>query len=387
MGVTILHISLELHFRYFIKLFLSYFGTDFAQHFTYKIKRQKMLVSNNQSTLSWNSSFSKQKQGNSNETFNLEFPSKIEIQSDTKTAKKLEVGGIEYLEFPSSNVEINSALNSSVSSATAVSQTTAVSQATAVSQTATTTTAYGYSVDSKGFMGADFNNAAGISDNVKLHSKTIEQLTTHAKNIGFNGSAVEITKKAWSNFSQIIGDESALRGEKSLAQTNIPLSFTTNGSILGQVTSVQKDITSFAGLCDACEIETLSRGQMSLGKISFDFIGLMLNGQDNESVQNTMKTRLADINDELGTSFDEFDIGAMFAILADKQMAVAPNGEFKEVANYENFKSSKQSIKDYLFSNFGVDYFESLALAFAKDFTKDRAISLFEKYLLEIKQN
>ena len=320
-----------------------------------------MLVTQNQSSLSWNSSFSKQEQGNSNETFKLEFPAEIKIQSDIKTANKLEAGGIEYLKFPSSNIAVNSA----------------VSQATA----------YGYSVDSKGFMGADFNKAAGISENVKIHSKTIEQLTTHAKNIGFNGSAVEITKKAWSNFSQIIGDESALRGEKSLAQTNIPLSFTTNGSILGQVTSVQKDITSFAGLCDACEIETLSRGQMSLGKISFDFIGLMLNGQDNESVQNTMKTRLADINDELGTSFDEFDIGAMFAILADKQMAVAPNGEFKEVANYENFKSSKQSIKDYLISNFGVDYFESLALAFAKDFTKDRAISLFEKYLLEIKQN
>ena len=342
-----------------------------------------MLVSNNQSSLNWNSSFSKQEQGNSNETFKLEFPTEIEIQSDTKTAKKLEINGIEYLEFPSSNVEINSALNSSVSSATAVNSAVNSSVNSAVSQA----TAYGYSVDDKGFMGADFNKAAGISENVKIHSKTIEQLTTHAKNIGFNGSAVEITKKAWSNFSQIIGDESALRGEKSLAQTNIPLSFTTNGSILGQVTSVQKDITSFAGLCDACEIETLSRGQMSLGKISFDFIGLMLNGQDNESVQNTMKTRLADINDELGTSFDEFDIGAMFAILADKQMAVAPNGEFKEVANYENFKSSKQSIKDYLISNFGVDYFESLALAFAKDFTKDRAISLFEKYLLEIKQN
>ena len=335
-----------------------------------------MLVTQNQSSLNWNSSFSKQEQGNSNETFNLEVANEIEIQSDIKTAKKLEINGIEYLEFPSSNVEINSAMNSALSQATAVSQ-----------ATATTATAYGYSVDSKGFMGADFNVAAGISENVKIHSKTIEQLTTHAKNIGFNGSAVEITKKAWSNFSQIIGDESALRGEKSLAQTNIPLSFTTNGSILGEVTSVQKDITSFAGLCDACEIETLSRGQMSLGKISFDFIGLMLNGQGNESVQNTMKTRLADINDELGTSFDEFDIGAMFAILADKQMAVAPNGEFKEVANYENFKSSKQSIKDYLISNFGVDYFESLALAFAKDFTKDRAISLFEKYLLEIKQN
>lgn len=138
-----------------------------------------MLVTQNQSSLSWNSSFSRQEQGNSNETFKLE--------------------------FPSSNVEINSAVNSATAVNSAVSSATAVSQATA----------YGYSVDSKGFMGADFNAAAGISENVKIHSKTIEQLTTHAKNIGFNGSAAQINKKAWSNFSQIIGDESALRGEKS----------------------------------------------------------------------------------------------------------------------------------------------------------------------------
>ena len=155
-----------------------------------------MLVTQNQSSLSWNSSFSSKEQRNSNETFKLEFPAEIEIQSDIKTAKKLEVGGIEYLEFPSSNVAVNSAVNSA----------TAVSQATA----------YGYSVDDKGFMGADFNKAAGISENVKIHSKTIEQLTTHAKNIGFNGSAVEITKKAWSNFSQIIGDESALFSQSSV---------------------------------------------------------------------------------------------------------------------------------------------------------------------------
>ena len=123
-----------------------------------------MLVTQNNNFTSWNSSFNKQEQGNSNETFNLEFPSKIEISSDTKTAKKLEVGGIEYLEFPSSNVEINSALNSSVSSA--LSQTAAVSQATA----------YGYSVDSKGFMGADFNKAAGLPQDFKIHKSTLDAI-------------------------------------------------------------------------------------------------------------------------------------------------------------------------------------------------------------------
>ena len=119
-----------------------------------------MLVSSNQSSLNLNSSFSRQEQRNSNETFNLEFPAEIEIQSDIKTAKKLEVGGIEYLEFPSSNVEINSAVNLAVNSATAVSQ----------------ATAYGYSVDSKGFMGADFNKAAGLPQDFKIHKSTLDAI-------------------------------------------------------------------------------------------------------------------------------------------------------------------------------------------------------------------
>ena len=129
-----------------------------------------MLVTQNQSSLNWNSSFSKQEQGNSNETFKLEFPAEIEIQSDIKTAKKLEVGGIEYLEFPSSNVAVNSAVNSSVNSATAVNS--AVNSATAVSQA----TAYGYSVDSKGFMGADFNKAAGLPQDFKIHKSTLDAI-------------------------------------------------------------------------------------------------------------------------------------------------------------------------------------------------------------------
>ena len=106
-----------------------------------------MLVTQNQSYTNWNSSFSRQEQGNSNEVFNLEFPSKIEISSDTKTAKKLEINGIEYLEFPSSNV--------------------AVSSATAVSQ-AIKTTAYGYSVDDKGFMGADFTQLLACQLSLKF---------------------------------------------------------------------------------------------------------------------------------------------------------------------------------------------------------------------------
>ena len=168
-----------------------------------------MLVTQNQSTLSWNSSFNKQEQGNSNEVFNLEFPNKIEIQSDIKTAKKLEVGGIEYLKFPSSNVAVNLAMNSAVSSATAVSQ-----------ATTRTATAYGYSVDSKGFMGVDFNKAAGLPQDFKIHKSTLDTIVDNAKSETefFNllaGSSVSVVNvdvantigQYYSLFTQLVGTE------------------------------------------------------------------------------------------------------------------------------------------------------------------------------------
>ena len=315
-----------------------------------------MLVSNNQSSLSWNSSFSKQEQGNSNETFKLEFPSEIEIQSDIKTAKKLEINGIEYLEFPSSNVEINSALNSSVSSATAVSQTTALSQAT-------TTTAYGYSVDSKGFMGADFNKAVGINENIKIHLKTIEQLTTHAKNIGFNGSAVEITKKAWSNFSQIIGDESALRGEKSLDKNSqIAYSFNTDSGILGNFTSVhtslQSSISANTYEQSLTPLSVIEHGEISFNPLSnysgFTMLGLSVAFNSGEYSQiDLMNKQISDeLNIENKANSGEMDIGIAFHSFIESGSSV---NHSKSIELGNEYRASGKSLKDFIISKIDID--------------------------------
>ena len=335
-----------------------------------------MLVTQNNNFTSWNSSFNKQEQGNSNETFKLEFPSKIEISSDTKTAKKLEVGGIEYLEFPSSNVEINSALNSSVSSAlsqtaavsqaTAVSQTRAVNSETAVSETTTTTaTAYGYSVDSKGFMGADFNKAAGISENVKIHSKTIEQLSTHAKNIGFNGSAVEITKKAWSNFSQIIGDESALRGEKSYNEIKMPYSWTSDGTLLGEIRSVQRDLQSFN---NASEYENSlyalnaiqSRETGSFSGFTSVFIfnidyesGTLSNNETSRHIYNAV----LGYDDENSVLEGDMGIGEAFAIWVGGGFEIDSR---QSVALGDEYRASGKSLKDFIISKDAMDKLQEM---------------------------
>ncbi len=333
-----------------------------------------MLVSNNQSSVSWNSSFNKQEQGNSRKTFNLEFPNKIEIQSDIKTAKKLEVGGIEYLKFPSSNVEINSVMNSAMSSANALSQ-----------ATTRTATAYGYSVDSKGFMGADFNKAVGINENIKIHSKTIEQLTTHAKNIGFNGSAVEITKKAWSNFSQIIGDESALRGEKALDKNSqIAYSFNTDSGILGNFTSVHTSLQSSI-LANTYEqsltpLSVIEHGEISFNPLSnysgFTMLGLSVAFNSGEYSQiDLMNKQISDeLNIENKANSGEMDIGIAFHSFIESGSFV---NHSKSIALGNEYRASGKSLKDFIISNVDI-YRLKIAISKFSDVSIKQLTSLDE---------
>jgi len=330
-----------------------------------------MLVTQNQRSTNWNSSFSRQEQGNSNEVFNLEFPSKIEISSDTKTAKKLEINGVEYLEFPSSNV--------------------AVSSATAVSQ-AIKTTAYGYSVDDKGFMGADFNKAVGINENIKIHSKTIEQLSTHAKNIGFNESVVSITKKAWSNFSQIIGDESALRGEKSLDKNSqIAYSFNTDSGILGNFTSVhtslQSSISANTYEQSLTPLSVIEHGEISFNPLSnysgFTMLGLSVAFNSGEYSQiDLMNKQISDeLNIENKANSGEMDIGIAFHSFIESGSFV---NHSKSIELGNEYRASGKSLKDFIISKIDIDRLK-IAISKFNDVSIKQLTSL-DEILLKMQQ-
>ena len=330
-----------------------------------------MLITQNQSSTNWNSSFSRQEQGNSNEVFNLEFPSKIEISSDTKTAKKLEINRIEYLEFPSSNV--------------------AVSSATAVSQ-AIKTTAYGYSVDDKGFMGADFNKAVGINENIKIHSKTIEQLSTHAKNIGFNESVVSITKKAWSNFSQIIGDESALRGEKSLDKNSqIAYSFNTDSGILGNFTSIhtslQSSISANTYEQSLTPLSVIEHGEISFNPLSnysgFTMLGLSVAFNSGEYSQiDLMNKQISDeLNIENKANSGEMDIGIAFHSFIESGSFV---NHSKSIELGNEYRASGKSLKDFIISKIDIDRLK-IAISKFNDVSIKQLTSL-DEILLKMQQ-
>ncbi len=330
-----------------------------------------MLITQNQSSTNWNSSFSRQEQGNSNEVFDLEFPSKIEISSDTKTAKKLEINGVEYLEFPSSNV--------------------AVSSATAVSQ-AIKTTAYGYSVDDKGFMGADFNKAVGINENIKIHSKTIEQLSTHAKNIGFNESVVSITKKAWSNFSQIIGDESALRGEKSLDKNSqIAYSFNTDSGILGNFTSIhtslQSSISANTYEQSLTPLSVIEHGEISFNPLSnysgFTMLGLSVAFNSGEYSQiDLMNKQISDeLNIENKANSGEMDIGIAFHSFIESGSFV---NHSKSIELGNEYRANGKSLKDFIISKIDIDRLK-IAISKFNDVSIKQLTSL-DEILLKMQQ-
>ncbi|HEF4668989.1 TPA: hypothetical protein SAL64_001855, partial [Campylobacter jejuni] len=76
-----------------------------------------------------------------------------------------------------------------------------------------TDTAYGYSVDKDGYMGSDFNNAAGLPEDFKIHKSTldeIERFNQHNMAGATSGNyynsfdMASIVKSHYNSFNQVI---------------------------------------------------------------------------------------------------------------------------------------------------------------------------------------
>ncbi|EAL3786185.1 hypothetical protein B6571_09030 [Campylobacter jejuni] len=82
-----------------------------------------------------------------------------------------------------------------------------------------TNTAYGYSVDKDGYMGSDFNKAAGLPEDFKIHKSTLDEIERRAENNSYtsdikkylgidkyytNIDMAETIKQYYNQFNQII---------------------------------------------------------------------------------------------------------------------------------------------------------------------------------------
>ncbi|WP_192801237.1 MULTISPECIES: hypothetical protein [Campylobacter] len=116
-----------------------------------------------------------------------------------------------------------------------------------------TNTAYGYSVDKDGYMGSDFNKAAGLPEDFKIHKSTLDEIERKAENNSYishkkqylgidkyytNIDMAETIRQYYNQFNQIInhtfGDVNRTSfSEADLNNLSKGISFTTSDKTIG----------------------------------------------------------------------------------------------------------------------------------------------------------
>ncbi|ECP6393030.1 hypothetical protein FUE15_02250 [Campylobacter jejuni] len=99
-----------------------------------------------------------------------------------------------------------------------------------------TNTAYGYSVDKDGYMGSDFNKAAGLPEDFKIHKSTLDEIERKAENNSYtsdikkylgidkyytNIDMAETIKQYYNQFNQIVNHTFNDANKTSFTETDI----------------------------------------------------------------------------------------------------------------------------------------------------------------------
>ena len=114
--------------------------------------------------------------------------------------------------------------------------------------------AYGYTVDKAGFMGADFNKAAGLPQDFKIHKSTLDEIvrynnktylfTQNRSKAAFEKIDVaDTTKHYYKLFKSIVGDEKDRYSEADLANLPKGFSLDTNQKTFGKNANFLKDVS------------------------------------------------------------------------------------------------------------------------------------------------
>ena len=113
---------------------------------------------------------------------------------------------------------------------------------------------YGYSVDAKGFMGADFNKAAGLPQDFKIHKSTLDEIVIYnnktylftqdrSKPAFEKIDVADTTKHYYKLFKSIVGDEKDRYSEADLANLPKGFSLDTNQKTFGKNANFLKDVS------------------------------------------------------------------------------------------------------------------------------------------------
>lgn len=269
----------------------------------------------------------------------------------------------------------------------AVSQPDTTSSAsTAQTTLATISTKWGFKVDENGFFGTDFNKAAGIPENVKIHQTMMDIAEKYTAARGDGMDSLKVFSRVWTLYSTIAGDTLDPSGTGYMTQQEaaaMPKSYVSKGSLTDGIVSVQKNMDQWNAMSKiAADVDNATDGLLNTGWKGFmAFDGV--SGRDNNGETAFYGSREvfelhAGTKYEEKESDDKLAVGELFGAFFYKRVdeetnsynmdnnntsmsGVQYNGSVKATKEYYKFLESGQDIKTYISNTKGKDYLEEFS--------------------------
>ena len=253
---------------------------------------------------------------------------------------------------------------------------------------------YGYSVDAKGFMGADFNKAAGLPQDFKIHKSTLDAIVLHNQK---HPNSI--------NFSMETKKDNALFGEDSFANIDLANTIKQYYKIFDQISagviSKGKEFYSNEDLAKMpkgyfSKDKKIDYSEYLMGRMSSDEID-GLTDRSNEKITHVFRTTqdvenarklindLSDINVEVNGNFLDFSPEVMTTEHTIPYMWVSSAGyDFKP--DMSVYDSEQGYTKEQIFVAF-LKNEQGLVLQGGTTRITDEALNVYRDTLILTKQD
>ncbi|MGJ0158228.1 Cj0814 family flagellar-dependent secreted protein [Campylobacter coli] len=272
-----------------------------------------------------------------------------------------------------------------------------------------TNTAYGYSVDKDGYMGSDFNKAAGLPEDFKIHKSTLDEIQRYNENsyffadkkeyLGISGNyftnidMADTIKQYYNQFNQIINHTFNDTNKTSFSEADLnslPKGYSvsdTNKDFASLERLDTQTITNYYNTQEQYdEMEQLGTiASISLGLQPLDFTPQSMQTQnlDQDSVRDTFNPDMSFYPKNEDGTYTKEDLFMSFLkasggeVLAGGDTKINPIIQsFREAMAKESFDGSLASLDDIMTGK--VD-FASLLKGYAQDGWLDADIYAMEK--------
>ncbi|HHY1437224.1 TPA: Cj0814 family flagellar-dependent secreted protein [Campylobacter jejuni] len=272
-----------------------------------------------------------------------------------------------------------------------------------------TNTAYGYSVDKDGYMGSDFNKAAGLPEDFKIHKSTLDEIQRYNENsyffadkkeyLGISGNyftnidMADTIKQYYNQFNQIINHTFNDTNKTSFTEADLnslPKGYSvsdTNKDFASLERLDTQTITNYYNTQEQYdEMEQLGTiASISLGLQPLDFTPQSMQTQnlDQDSARDTFNPDMSFYPKNEDGTYTKEDLFMSFLkasggeVLAGGDTKINPIIQsFREAMAKESFDGSLASLDDIMTGK--VD-FASLLKGYAQDGWLDADIYAMEK--------